>query len=419
MERTTSSGLILEERTVSRDTPNGNPPESVPPATVGPETYVPGDPHGVEILAAEPGVGGSGPSAPSPQPWSGWPSDWQVPNWYGRVETFTDTAWACLDLNSSILASMPPYLVGAAPLASSWLENPDPDLYESWDEFMKALVWDYQMGEAFILTTAVYEETLYPARFHVVPPWLVDAEIDGNGRRRYAIGGHDVTPDILHLRYKSTISDARGHGPLEAGALRVIAANALARYATRLASSGAVPPAALLHPASLNKTQAEDLQTAWVTARMSTMGLPAVLSGGLDFKTLAFSPREMALLDLSQFNESRIATLLQVPPFLVGLPTGGDSMTYSNVTSLFDYHWRAGLRPKASALCAALSGWLLPPGTRLELNRDEYVKPGPLERAQVWQILVSIGVLTPEQVGEIERTANALPTETLTSGVLQ
>ena len=70
----------------------------------------------------------------------------------------------------------------------------------------------------------------------------------------------------------------------------------------------------------------------------------------------------MALVELSQLTQSRIAVLLGVPPFLVGLPSGGDSMTYSNVTALFDYHWRAGLRPKAQAVMSALSEWLLPRG---------------------------------------------------------
>ena len=49
-------------------------------------------------------------------------------------------------------------------------------------------------------------------------------------------------------------------------------------------------------------------------------------------------------------------------PFQMGLPSGGDSMTYSNVESLFDYHWRASLRPKAQFVMRALSrasvaGW--------------------------------------------------------------
>ena len=98
----------------------------------------------------------------------------------------------------------------------------------------------------------------------------------------------------------------------------------------------------------------------------------------------------MALVELIQFNESRIAVLLGVPPFLVGLPSGGDSMTYSNVTSLFDYHWRSGLRPKATAVMAGLSEWLLPRGTTVEVNKDAYVQPDPLVRAQTAQIYAAI-----------------------------
>jgi hypothetical protein len=87
----------------------------------------------------------------------------------------------------------------------------------------------------------------------------------------------------------------------------------------------------------------------------------------------------------------------------MGLPSGGDSMTYSNATSLFDYHWRAGLRPKAQTVMGALSQWLLPRGTGIEVNRDAYVQPDPLARAQVAQIYLSSGVLTSEEVREIER----------------
>ena len=67
----------------------------------------------------------------------------------------------------------------------------------------------------------------------------------------------------------------------------------------------------------------------------------------------------------------------------------------------------------------ALSQRLLPGGTTVELNRDAYVQPGPLERAQTWEILIRIGVLTPEQVSEFERFSVAAPTPALTSGVLQ
>jgi HK97 family phage portal protein len=254
----------------------------------------------------------------------------------------------------------------------------------------------------------------YPARFHVVSPWLVNVELVGM-RRRYSIGGADVSDDILHIRYQSRVGDAHGHGPLEAGRSRLIAARMLTRYGTDLAATGAIPNAVLTHPDELSGPQARDLQMQWIEARLSTMGLPAVLSGGVTFEAVQLSPKDMALLELLQFNESRIAVLLRVPPFLAGLPSGGDSMTYSNVLSLFDYHWRAGLRPIAGMVMPALSNWLLPHGTDIEVNRDAYVQPDPLTRAQTWDILIRLGVLTVEQVQMIERTRMPVAGELLGS----
>ena len=385
-------------------TPNANDPLSVPPATVGPPSADAGDPSAVTVTElGTPSAFGA--TCIVPSGWSGWPDYWATPRWGNRHDDLTDTAWAALDLNASVLATMPPYLVGArVGLPTGWLTNPDPDFYGCWEEFAKQLWWDYQLGEAFILCTSRYEDGRgRPARFHVVSPWLVNAELDRDGFRRYRIGEMDVTADIRHIRYQSRTDDAHGHGPLEIGGCRVVAARVLARYASNLAASGGVPPGWLEHPDELTADQATDLQTKWLEARYEAMGLPAVLSGGVTYRTPDVNARDLALVELAQFNESRISVLLGVPPFLLGLPSGGDSMTYSNVSSLFDYHWRAGLRPKAGRVMPDLSQWLLPLGTRLELNRDEYVQPGPLERAQTDAILAGLGAESGEEIRAEDR----------------
>ena len=287
METVLASGLVVEHRSAWDADPNGNDPASVPPATVGPDVARPGSSSGFEIID-------EGPGSPSPRsrivpsPWAGWPGDWATPAWNGRVDYLTDTAWACMDLNSQLLATMPPYLVGASPtLPADWLNNPDPAEYSSWHGFARELFWEYQLGEAFIVATAYYSNG-YPARFHVVPGWMMTVEMTASGRR-YTIGQLDVTADVLHIAYKMQTGEARGHGPLEAGAGRVIAARALNRYATSLASTGAIPNAVLKHPGNLTAEAAEDLKWQWVDARVSSMGLPAVLSGGVEFETLQFS----------------------------------------------------------------------------------------------------------------------------------
>jgi len=396
----------------SDELPNGNDPATAAPGTVGPPGYVPGDPSGVVVEGGD--------AAPPPprvvaSAWSGWPADWATPDWGGHLTTLTDTAWTCVDLNASVLASMPPYLVGAAPgLDASWLENPDPDLYTSWDEFAKQAFWDFQLGEVFILSTARYA-TGWPARFHVVPAMLVNVEMQ-SGFREYRIGDRPVpVGDLLHIRYSGSTTDAHGHGPLEAGAGRVLAERMLNQYAAQFAASGGIPTSILTHPQELRPAAAAALQAQWVQARLSHIGEPAVLSGGVSWQAVQANPKDMLLVELASWNASRVAVMLGVPPFLVGLPSGGDSMTYSNTTQLFDYHWRRGLRPTAQAVMAALSQWLVPRGTLVEVNRDAYIRPDPYARAQTYQILNGIvdpqgnPAITVDEIRQAERLDDRLP----------
>jgi len=391
--------------TTTETTSNGNDPATVPPATVGDDVARPGDPNGVEIDTSA--GSGSGRSRIVPSRWAGYPAEWDVPLWGNQAAILSDTAWAALDLNSSVFASMPPYLVGAAAgLPADWLSNPQPDVYNCWQDFARQLFWDFQMGEAIVLATSRYSNGL-PARFFCAEPWAVEIDFDSNHRRRYTINGMLLNPaDVLHIRYKSSPTQARGIGPLDVGRTRMIAAAVLSRYATEFAMAGGIPSSILTHPEELTRKQSNDLLDAWVESRMNRLGLPAVLSGGVQWQATGINPLQTAMVELTGYEESRLAVLLGVPPFLLGLPSGGDSMTYSNVTSLFDYHWRAGLKPKADRLLASLANWLTPRGTQLEVNRDEYVRPGPLERAQTWQILVGAGIITTEEVRDIERFAN-------------
>jgi HK97 family phage portal protein len=242
----------------------------------------------------------------------------------------------------------------------------------------------------------------------VVPPWLVNVEM-GAGGRVYKIGQMDVTDDILHIRYKSQTDSAHGIGPLEAGGPRAVAAGLLVKLVSTIAEQGGLPPYFLTTEQRMTREQANDQLTEYVDSRIRNSGRPALLSNGVKPSTLTMSVKEMSLLEIGQWTESRIAILLGVPPFLVGLPSGGDSMTYSNVTQLFDFHDRASLRAKATHVMTALSGWVVPRGTSVELNRDEYSRPALAERAQAYEKLVGIGALSAEEVRTMERFTGDAP----------
>lgn len=424
IERETSSGLVVHERSLPgpRDNPpNGEPPGVNPPPTTSnpPGDYSPisvgpdaSDGFGNDHVA---GLGGDWPV--DPQAWSGWPNAWATPAWgaggqslLGPMGSRVDVVFACLDLNASILSTMPPYLVHGGQLddsrSPSWLTNPEPELYASWAAFAKELFWCYRgVGEAFVYCLARGSDG-WPLRYMMLNPSVVTVDRAG-GAIEYRVAGVEVDPaDVLHIKYASWPGDLRGHGSLEVAGARLLTVSALTRYATGLAEAGGLPPAVIKYPRRVNRKQIAQIQRDWLAARVSGMGLPAILADGVELQEIGGQLRDAALAELSKFSEARIANLLGVPPFLIGLPSA-DAGTYVNSTNVFDFHWRAYLRPEAFSVSKALSGWLLPRDWEVELNRDEYVRPSLLERAQAYQMLIANGVLSADEVRLIERYSGA------------
>ena len=391
--------------------PSGITPNANTATSVGAPAWDPGDPNGVTMDNVQT-FSRSLPTL-SPSPWSGWPTGWDVPEWgdsAGGITKLVDTAWHCLDLNSSVLSTMPVYRTRSGQIIDSpqWMTNPDPLIYNSWAEFAKQLFWDYMMGEVFVLALS-HDSSGWPASFRVIPPAMMKVEM-GPAGREYKIGNTPMpAEDVLHIRYKSTTTSPHGVGPLESAGARVTAAGVLGRYVTDMVQSGGVPHYALTTDQKINKAEAAEMLQAWIDSRTKNLGQPAFLGGGVKIETYQKSAKDMALLELSQWNESRIAVQLGVPPFLCGLPSGGDSLTYTSAQMLFDFHDRSSLRTKAVSVMSALSNWAVPRGQAVELNRDEYTRPGFLERAQGWKLLQEAGAVSADDIRAAERFEGPAP----------
>lgn len=394
--------------------PAGITPNVNPATSVGAPGWVPGDPDGVTADFSE--TFSRSLPRPSVSPWSGWPAGWDTPGWGDtgtQLRKLVDTAWACLDLNSSVLSCMPAYRTQSGRIVPpvSWMTNPDPMIYSSWQEFAKQLFWEYQLGEVFVLKLGGFTDD-WPRVFRVIPAAMWKVEM-GPAGREYKLGDMPVpAEDVLHIRYQSSTSSPRGTGPLESAGARMTTAGVLSKYVSNMVESGGPPHYALVMDSKITRAEAAEHLQAWMDSRTKNLGQPAVLGGGVKIETYQHTAKEMALLELSQWNESRIAVALGVPPFLVGLPSGGDSMTYSNVSSLFDFHDRSSLRTKAHAVMSALSGWALPRGQAIELNRDEYTRPAFNERALGYKTLWETGAISPEEIRAMERLSGPAPNPT-------
>lgn len=394
------------------------PPAQGEPNENGPADINFGDPNGLDLSAFD-----NVPEARAlpwiqPSAWSGYPEGWNTPafNVQQGMNKLIDIAWACLDLNTRVLATMPVYRMrnGRVIEPLSWMQNPDPTIYSSWQEFAKQLFWDYYAtGEAFVLPM-VRGTDGYPMRFRVIPPWLMNVEMRDGGRE-YRLGKVDVTDEVLHIRYSSSTDNARGVGPLAAAGARMTQIGVLQKYASTLAETGGTPMYWLGVDRRMNPQEGKDLLDTWIESRTKYAGHPAIVGSGATLnQAKSMNAKDMALLEISQFSESRIAILTGVPPFLVGLAGATGSLTYSNIADLFDFHDRSSLRPAARMVMEGVGAWALPRGQDLELNSDDYTRLPLDKRAASYKILIEMGVLSAAEVREMERYTGAAWTQALT-----
>ena len=404
------SGLIV--RQIGPPDPQSLPPrsdvipnENEPIGTVGPAP-----------TADNAGVGAQNVLYPAGSPpleasaWAGWPVEWDTPNTnslgMGGQAGDVDIVYAAIDLNARIAADMPVGVTrGNVPQSPpSWIPNPQPEVYTSWSEFFKQAWFSYQaIGETFIVATSRFADG-FPRTFMCLNPMFVTVDINpSTGLRQYWVGGEPATEDILHIRYNSVNGDAHGHGPLDVAGARITAARVFMKYASDLARNGGVPWAVLKHKYRLHPDQANRMKAQWIASARNRFGAPAILDSDADLQVLQVLPKDMALSELSQHTEARLAMLLGVPAFLLSLPSGADSMTYTNVSQLFDQHWRTTLRPMSRFITRAISGWALPAGNELEIDPESYIRADATARANYYSIMISAGIMTPDEARNLER----------------
>jgi HK97 family phage portal protein len=368
-------------------------------------------------------------SAPMPQPWAGWPVEWQVPPWgsefsgygYGRHNNPANvaTAMTCVSLNSRQLGSFPVYGMRGEDRFTlpQWAENPEPEMYSSWVEMMhEAANSLYLRGEVFTYVTGRFHDG-YPSRFVVVPADTVDVTFE-DGRRRYEIDGREIARrDICHVKLQGMAGLLRGISPLQWVSRSIVTSGALETYASDLAARGGVPWAVITVPGYPTEDQVIEARGRWLAARFDSHGAPAMMSGGAKIESLTLSPRDMALLELREFDERRICAAFGVPAHLVNVAMA-DGMTYTNSTDLFEAHWRHELRTLADAIAKAWSLWLLPLGKRLEFNADRYTQPPLAERMSAYatghgiQDGDGVRVITAAEIRSAERLGPGTPDET-------
>ena len=290
-----------------------------------------------------------------------------------------------------------------------------PNPAQAHGEFFQAL-HQYRLisGNAFV--QAVGPTDAPPRELHLLRPDRM-AVIAGKGTMpsgyRYTVNGDytDYPVDritgrsqILHLKNFHPLNDWYGLSPVEAAAYSIDQHNQSGAWNQALLQNGARPSGALVVRADSTgggtlseeqynriKLQIDDQFTGAANA-----GRPILLEGGLDWKEMSISPKDMDFVQAKNSAARDIALAFGVPPQMLGIP--GDN-TYSNLQEARLALWEQTVMPLVKTTADALNSWLVPMfGNQFELVPDvDNIPALALKNQVIWDRVEKANFLTDDE----------------------
>lgn len=244
---------------------------------------------------------------------------------------------------------------------------------------------------------------LRPDRVSVVTDasgWPVALEhAAGSVKRRISLeeGGAGMQLTLFH-----PLDDHYGFAPLSAAMQALDIHNAAARWNKALLDNSARPSGALIYAPKEGGNLSDDqfdrlkveLEQGYAGANRA--GRPLLLEGGLDWKAMSLSPKDMDFMEAKNGAARDLALALGVPPMLLGIP--GDN-TYANYQEANRAFYRLTVLPLVGRVTKEFEAFLGPrygPGIRLEFDTDQ-VEGLAIEREALWARIGGASFLTEDE----------------------
>ncbi|UVF18248.1 phage portal protein [Microvirga terrae] len=247
---------------------------------------------------------------------------------------------------------------------------------------------------------------LRPDRMRVVPDadgWPAAYEYAvGAQTIRFATGGDEAPSPILHLSLFHPADDHYGLSPMEAAATALDIHNAAGAWNKALLDNAARPSGALVVGGPSLTDQQFDRLKGELEANYQgagNAGRPLLLEGGLDWRPLSLSPKDMDFVDAKAAAAREIALAFGVPPLLLGLP--GDS-THANYAEANRAFYRQTVIPLVKRTAESLAHWLGPAyGDALALEPDlDAIEALADERESLWRRVSAAAFLSDDEKRE-------------------
>ena len=256
----------------------------------------------------------------------------------------------------------------------SWLRRPDPSI--TYETLMSWLFDDlFFFGRGFLYVSSRTQDG-FPASFTRLPAGSITTP-DQEGpvwfapsNEIYFNGGALDPADVIQF-----ISPTQGVIYSSEQAIATALKIEDSRYRNALTSI----PSGILRQVGgepLSAQELADLSAAFNAARAANQ--TAALNEFLTYEPTTATPDKMLLIESAQFSALQMAQICNIPPYLLGVPTGSYAYTNSK-ESRWDL-WIYGTKMYAECIAGTLSGNnVLPNGTMVCFDTDDYL--GEMEEA--------------------------------------
>jgi HK97 family phage portal protein len=288
-----------------------------------------------------------------------------------------------------------------------------PNPFDTSASFLEALCSNLLLyGNAYVEASFVDDAprelyALRPDRMRVVPGntgWPAAYIYSAMGDEiRYDMR-HEGFEPIVHIRLFHPLDDHYGFPPLAAAQVALDTHNAASFWNKALLDNSARPSGALVYAgpdgAHLTDDQfsrlKQELEENFSGA--GNAGRPLLLEGGLDWKALSLTPKDMDFAETKSAAAREIALAFGVPPLLLGLP--GDN-TFKNYQEANRAFWRQTVIPLVQRLQQSVHAWAQPGFAPFRLDYDaDRIDALAQDRAADWKRIDEASFLTVDEKRE-------------------
>ncbi len=331
------------------------------------------------------------------------------PNYSGEIVTestaFASTAvMSAVSLLADSVAAMPLELSRVRGGRLERLPTPSvlirPNQMQTMFEFIHQVMLSLALhGCAYIYAPRRAGEL--PAEMRVIHPNLIKNRIiTDDGSAYYQIGDKQhSSDDIKAIHWLIMPNELRAVSPLEALRNTIGTSIAMDRFLAQFYGEGATPSSVLETDATITEEQARILRDTWSDSHTKRRK-PAVLTGGLRWKSITTSAADMQMLEHREAIVRDIARAYRIPLNMINA-SGGDSQTYQNVEQAGINFVRYTLLPFMRRIEDAISE-MLPLTQKVRFNASEFERADLTTRVRAQQLQIMSGTLSPNEAREQE-----------------